>query len=331
MEEGNSDIDKYWSSFSFLRDLRDILKLLTKWEQSYVIYLPLKRILSTFFLRIVTWDKRERSWSYCPPLLTNIKQGAGRGRKKNISKVSFHWDEEGTREETALLLSLLAPVPECWNPRANEDRWVHPYCWGLDTNENYFMVKSCHRVHWLISRVRSRVTLPACQLLIIEPQSVGERIQKDEATVGSQLTFTAHNKGKNSSRALFCISHLLLGRDVSRMSCYRARRPQGGRAPWGWRWHLFADQRPWLQIGDGEGQTLGALFLKGSAVLSTAFPFLQGDLQPFQTCSRDLSTASLRNDILLSTFWGYKLSPRITSLTPLRSWFLLASVSYLYK
>lgn len=34
----------------------------------------------------------------------------GRGRKKNISKVSFHWDEEGTRQETTLLLSLLAPV-----------------------------------------------------------------------------------------------------------------------------------------------------------------------------------------------------------------------------
>lgn len=82
---------------------------------------------------------------------------------------------------------------------------------------------------------------------------------------------------------------------------------------------------------DGEGQALGALFLKGSAVLSTAFPFLQGDLQPFQTCLRDLSTASLCNDFLPSTFWEYKLSPRITSLTPLTSWFLLASVSYLYK
>lgn len=38
--------------------------------------------------------------------------GGEEKRKKNISKVSFHWDEEGTRQETALLLSLLAPVPD---------------------------------------------------------------------------------------------------------------------------------------------------------------------------------------------------------------------------
>lgn len=36
----------------------------------------------------------------------------GEKRKKNIIKVSFHWDEEGTRQETALLLSLLAPAPD---------------------------------------------------------------------------------------------------------------------------------------------------------------------------------------------------------------------------
>lgn len=32
------------------------------------------------------------------------------GRKKNISKVSFHCDEEGTRQESALVLSLVAPA-----------------------------------------------------------------------------------------------------------------------------------------------------------------------------------------------------------------------------
>lgn len=116
------------------------------------------------------------------------------------------------------------------------------------------------------------MTLLARQLLIIEPRSVREHIQKDdEATVGSQLTFTASNKGRNSSRGLVCISHLVLGRDVSRMSCYRARYPQGGTVPWGWRWPLSVNPRAWLQISNEEGQQMGALFLKGSAVLSIAF------------------------------------------------------------
>lgn len=74
------------------------------------------------------------------------------------------------------------------------------------------MVKSCHGVG-------RKVTLVAGQLLTIEPQSVGERVQKDEATAASQLTFTASNKSKYSSRGLFCIPNLLLGGDVSRMSC----------------------------------------------------------------------------------------------------------------
>lgn len=37
-----------------------------------------------------------------------------------------------------------------------------------------------------------------------------------------------------------------------------------------------------------KGQQMGTLFLKGCVVLSTAFPFPQRDLQPFQTCPRDL-------------------------------------------
>lgn len=36
----------------------------------------------------------------------------GRKKNKNISKVSFLWDKEGTRQETALLLSPLVPVPD---------------------------------------------------------------------------------------------------------------------------------------------------------------------------------------------------------------------------
>jgi len=130
-----------------------------------------------------------------------------------------------------------------------------------------------------------------------------ECIQKqDEATVGSQLTFTPSNKGRSSSRGLVCISHLLLGRDVCRMTCYRARHPQGGTVPWGWRWPFSADPRAWLWIASGEGQWMGALLFRGSSVLSTTSPFLEGDPQPFQICPRDLSTASLYNHFLPSTF-----------------------------
>lgn len=90
------------------------------------------------------------------------------------------------------------------------------------------------------------MTLPARQLLIIEPRSVREYIQKeDEATVGSQLTFAASDKGTNSPRGLVCISHLLLGRDVSRTSCC-----------WGWRWPFSVDPRAWLQKGKVSGWVL---------------------------------------------------------------------------
>lgn len=123
-----------------------------------------------------------------------------------------------------------------------------------------------------------------------------------------RLTAHLHSKQQRQklSQWAFLTSHLLLKTDVSRMSCYRARCPQGGTVSSRWRWPLSANPVMWLWMGNGEGQHTGTLFLKGSAILSTAPPFLQ-DLQPFQTCPRDLSTASLYNNFLLSAFWGYKL------------------------
>lgn len=232
---------------------------------------PLKSILSPFSPRMVTWDK-ERSWRSCPPSPLTNTQGAGRGRKKNIIKVSFHWDEE----EKCPFTVPFGSWSWCWNPRANEDRWIHPYCWGLDTNEYYLMVKGCHGAHWLISRVRRRLTPPAHQLLIIEPKSVGKQSQKDEATVGSQLTFTTRNKGKNSSRWILCTSH------QEEMCCSRARYPQGGPVrvevtnPWLWLWEL------------SKGMLLSQkICCSFSARGSTPLSFL----------TRDLSTAPLYNSL----------------------------------
>lgn len=115
------------------------------------------------------------------------------------------------------------------------------------------------------------MTPPAHQLLIIEPKSVGEQSQKDEAIVGSQLTFTTRNKGKNSSRWSLCTSH------HEEMCCQGARCPQGG--PGGVE---VTDLRWWLWVSEGMllSQRICCSFsARGSTSLS--------DL------TRDLSTAPL--------------------------------------
>lgn len=256
---------------------------------------------------MVTWDK-ERRWSSCPSSPLTNTQGAGRERKKNIIKVSFPWDEE----EKCPFTVPFGSCSWCWNPRANEDRWVHPYSWGLDTNEYYLMVKSCHGVHWLISRVRRRVTPPAHQLLIIEPKSARKQSQKDEATAGSQLTFTTRNKGKNSSRWNFCTSHLLLWRDCVVTGPGVLREDH-----WGWRWpihvrgSLLGEARGWMLLS----QRICCSF---SAVGST----LPSDL------TRDLSTAPLYNFL---PFEDTNFYSELSLELNLRSQFLLASAPYLYK
>lgn len=80
------------------------------------------------------------------------------------------------------------------------------------------------------------MTLAAGQLLIIEPQSVGKCVQKDEATVASQLTFAASNKSKHSSRGLFRIPQPPARRGCVQGELLGARCPPGQAVPWAGRW-----------------------------------------------------------------------------------------------
>lgn len=132
------------------------------------------------------------------------------------------------------------------------------------------------------------MTLVAGQLLTIEPQSVGERVQKDEATAASQLTFTASNKSKYSSRGLFLHPQPPARRGRVQDELLGARCPLGQAVARAGRWpqRRVAAGGRWGRSTDRLSVSQRICWLKRCFSLSARRPATLSD------CPRDRSTAS---------------------------------------
>lgn len=143
------------------------------------------------------------------------------------------------------------------------------------------MAKSCHGVG-------RKVTLVAGQLLTIEPQSVGERVQKDEATAASQLTFNCKQQKQILFPRAFLHPQPPARRGRVQDELLGARCPLGQAVSRAGRWpqRRVAAGGRWGRSTDRLSVSQRICWLKRCFSLSARRPATLSD------CPRDRSTAS---------------------------------------